>query len=629
MLKQVRDGLKGIVAWFIVALLILAFAAFGVPEIRNFTQRPPLRVGDTGFSAPDIQAAFNREITNRRLSSETGYTREDAIAQGLPEQVIARMAGQAALEAEARRLGLAMPRDVVSEFLRTADQFKNPRTGKFDNETLSQLLQTYQVSVAEFEDLIRSDLLRSQLIEAIAEGPGASEKISQLVLLREFEQRDVRYVTITPEMTGVAAEPTPDALRTLYEAEIAQFTAPEYRTFTALILRNEDFRKDDEVTDALIEEFYERNRARLYEQPERRSLYQLTYDTEVEARAAMAALENGESFETLVDARGLALESVTFENIARDEMIDPNVAEAVFAETVEAGGVVGPVEGVFGQTIALVTDVTAATIEPLDAVRADIANQLASGEETKRLFDAVEEIENERDTGASLADAAEANGLTAETFGPVDRFSFAPGGAIVDGIPGEVLTEVFQLEEGDESQAIALEGDNGYFFVSVTGVTPPQPIAYEDVADEVEQRWRANEREERLARVVTDIRKAVNDGASLADAAEPFGAELVEATLTRDPNQPGFTPTLIDDLFTAEIDTLIAGPVEAGRVVARVTDVTHNVQSSAVAQQSAIRQYLGFQYDQEILDAYAAAVQDEIGVFRDQAGLDRVFALDQ
>ena len=629
MLKQVRDGLKGIVAWFVIVLLILAFAAWGVPELRNFTQRPPLRVGDTGFSAAEIQAAINREIVTRRLNSENGYTREDAIAQGLPDQIIARMTGQAALEEEARRLGLAMPRDVVSHFLQTADQFKNPRTGKFDNETLNNILQTYQVTVRDFEDLVRSDLMRAQLIEAISTGPGAGATIAQHVILREFEIRDIDFVTVTEDLVGVAAEPTPDDLKSYYEAEINDFTAPEYRTFSALILRNENFRDDNEVTEDLIADYYERNKARLYEQPEKRSLYQITFDAEADALAAVEALESGESFASLAEARGAPLASLTFTDAGKDDLLDPNVAEAVFNTEVEAETVVGPIEGLFGFTVAQVTAVTPEATQTLDEVRETIASQLASGEERKRLFDAVEAIENQRDTGASLTDAAEAAGLTAETFGPVDRFSFAPGGVIVDGIPGEVLAQAFSLEEGEESQAISLEDDSGYFFVAVNAITPPAPTPYEDVAEEVEARWRAEERDDRLADAVSQIRSAMADGADLAAAAEPFGAEIVEATLNRDPNHPAFTPVLIDNIFNADKGAVVTGASGPGRVIAVIKDIDHKVEAGAAAQQAAIRQYLGFQYDQEILEAYATAVRDDVGVLRDQQALERVFSLDQ
>ena len=629
MLKQVRDGLKGIVAWFVIVLLILAFAAFGVPELRSFTQRAPLRVGETSFSATEIQAAFNREVVSRRLASEQSYTREDAIAEGVPNQVIARMASQAAMNEEARRLGLAMPRDVVSQFLQTADQFKNPRTGKFDNETLNNILQAYQMNVADFEDLVRSDLMRGQLIEAIASGPGASSVIARNILMREFETREIAFVTITDEMTGVAAEPTPDDLQSFYRGRIDEFTAPEYRTFTALVMRNEDFRDEDEVTDELITEYYERNKARLYEQAEKRSLYQLTYDAEAEALAAVAALENGESFETIADAVGVPIASLTLNEVGKDAILDPNVAEAVFAETVEADAIIGPIQGLFGYTIAQVTAVTPAATQTLEEVRDTIADQLASGEERKRLFDAIEEIENQRDTGASLADAAEATGASAQAVGPIDRFSFAPGGAIIDGIPGEALAEAFRLDEGEESQAIALEDDSGYFFVAVNAITPPAPIPFEDVAEEVETRWRAEERDGRLADAAATIRKAAQDSSDIAAAAEPYGAEVVEADLNRDPNNPAFSPALIDTIFNAEKGAVVSGATDTGRVVAVIRDIDHRIQSSAAAQLASVQQYLGYQYDQEILDAYATAVREDVGVRQDDAAMERVFALDQ
>ncbi len=141
MLQQIRGTMKNVFAFFIIALLILAFAAWGVPEIRQFTQNHAVRVGGEGISILEVQKEFDRYVTNRRLANDEAFDREAAIAGGLPDQIVTSMATQSALKQEAGKMGLLVPRTAVKDFLQDNEQFRNPRTGKFDNEALTGILQ--------------------------------------------------------------------------------------------------------------------------------------------------------------------------------------------------------------------------------------------------------------------------------------------------------------------------------------------------------------------------------------------------------------------------------------------------------------------------------------------------------
>ena len=294
MLKQVRGALKGVGAWFIIALLVLAFALWGVPELRDFTQQTPLRVGDAGFSQRSILAEFNRQIANRRAQREGGYTREQAIAEGVPDLVINSIANRSILEQEAEKMGLVMPRALVKDYLQTDERFQNPATGRFDQFALQNILQANNLSVREFEELLKDDMLRSQLVDAVTIGGLAPKSLASALTLREVERRKIGYLTITEDMAGTPAEPTPDALQTYYEENKSAFTAPEFRTFTAVLLTYEDFSEGLETPEEDLRKLYESTRAR-YESPEKRTIYQITYDSEGEAQGAVAAFAPGQT----------------------------------------------------------------------------------------------------------------------------------------------------------------------------------------------------------------------------------------------------------------------------------------------------------------------------------------------
>jgi peptidyl-prolyl cis-trans isomerase D len=223
-----------------------------------------------------VQKEFDRFVTNRRLANEGEFDREAAIASGAHNQIVQSLAARSALDQESYKMGMSMPREMVREFLQSCEQFKNPRTGKFDNEALSSILREYNYSIREFEDRLQSDLLRNQLISAVSAGGTAPKGLVDALVLRETESRTISYLTITDDMAGEASAPTPQALQEFYKANSSQFMAPEYRTFSAVILKNSDYAEIESVSDVDLLKTYETNKAR-YETPERRTVYQITF----------------------------------------------------------------------------------------------------------------------------------------------------------------------------------------------------------------------------------------------------------------------------------------------------------------------------------------------------------------
>ena len=175
-------------------------------------------------------------------------------------------------------------------------------------------------------------------------------------------------------------------------------------------------------------------------------------------------MRQGKPFEQIAVERGLTLDAVTFNEAKRSDILDPSVQEAAFADGLKEGDIPDAVESLFGWTVVQIAGILPAETSTFEEKREEIEAQFLEQDVRRELLNAIDEIEEERDTGAGLLSAAEAAGFEIETFGPIDRYSFEPGGAIVDRVPGEALAEVFRLNEGEESEAEELAERDGYFF---------------------------------------------------------------------------------------------------------------------------------------------------------------------
>lgn len=626
MLKQIRGAMKSFVVIIVSVPLIIAFAAWGVPEMSQLSQNYAVRVGKSGISGIEVRNEFDRYATNQRFSNDGQFDRSGAIAAGIPNQIVQSLALRSALDQEAAKMGLSIPREEVRQFLQSSDQFKNPNTGKFDNDVLTGLLREYNYSVAEFEDRLRSDLVNNQVASAIGPGGPAPKAFSDALILRETESRDVSILTITDDMAAPAPQETPELLKDYYAKNSAQFMAPEMRTFAAVILKAADYNSDGAVSDEDLLKAYEATKAK-YETPERRTVYQLTIENEADAKTALDALKNGAPFEKVAGDNGKTLADATFTEALQKDFIDPKVGAAIFGANA-AGDVVGPIEGVFGFTIAQIVAITPATTTPFEEAKAEIAADMQQRSSKKNLFDAIEAIENSRDTGASLADAAAAADLVAIEYGPVDSFSFSSGGAIVAGVPGEVLRRAFELEEGEESDATEFSDGSGYFFVSVHEVTPPAAIPFETVENEVRARWQEADRTTRLDAVVKEVRAAVDSGKTLKEAAAALNRAPIEEKISRRTGNQLLTEPLVEQAFSAEIGEAISGPgaSDGAQIVATIDAVSYNTDIVGAENVSMFAQYIGGQLGQELVDAYSKSVLTDSGIKIYQDRIDAQFA---
>jgi peptidyl-prolyl cis-trans isomerase D len=627
MLNQVRDKLKGAVAWIFVVLLVGAFSLFGVPEVRQLTGNSALAVGGERYSAQYVQNEFNRAVNQRRRESNGKFTQEDAIASGLPDQVISSITTNGALKQLGKSMRLVVPREMVADFLQKNENFQNSATGRFDETVLQTILGQNGITASEFEDRIAEDMMRSQLVNALTAGGPAPELLTEAVLLRNTERRLISYLIVTNEMSGIPAEPTPDDLQNYYQQNPATFTAPEYRTFDILELRAEDFREGLTVSEEELRRLYDINKPRLYDIPETRTLYQITLDTQPDAQAAVAALRQGKPFENIATERGLTLDSVTFSDAQKSEILDPAVAEAAFQDGQSAGDILDPVQSLFGWTVVQIANVNPPQTKEYDEVRDDLEADFLANDTRRAMLSAVDLIEEERDTGATLAVAAEAAGLTVQSVGPADRFGITPGGVAIENLSGDALNEAFRLEEGEESEALELTDTDGYYFVSMREITEPTLKPYDDVRDDVERRWREQERTTRISKTARSIREAVEKGASLAEAAAPFNRTPIEMFIDRRFENEAISRQFNDRIFFAERGDIILGPAALGeaQIVAQIKDIGFSRNSVSPGEVDILRQYIGYQLDQELLEAFVTQIRNDYGVNVNRAQLDLVF----
>jgi foldase protein PrsA len=158
------------------------------------------------------------------------------------------------------------------------------------------------------------------------------------------------------------------------------------------------------VTDADIEEYYEKNKRR-FAQPERRDLRVVLTKTEAKAEEARKALEDGQSWKKVVNEYSIDEASKAQAGLLpavakgqQDKALDDAVFEA------KKGELEGPVKTQFGWYVFEVDKITPASQQSLDQSKDTIRNLLRSERQQKALDEFVKEFREDYREQTECAD---------------------------------------------------------------------------------------------------------------------------------------------------------------------------------------------------------------------------------
>ena len=167
-MKNLRTHGKSTIVWILMALLILGLGGFGVTSFSGGRTEIG-SVGETKVTADEYARSLRNEINAYSQQAGQPFTMAQAQAIGLPQAVQAQLFTGAALEEQARRIGVSVGDDRVRQSILNADAFKGPN-GNFDRTAYAQVLQRQGMSEAEFESAVRKDEARLLLQRAVAGG---------------------------------------------------------------------------------------------------------------------------------------------------------------------------------------------------------------------------------------------------------------------------------------------------------------------------------------------------------------------------------------------------------------------------------------------------------------------------
>jgi peptidyl-prolyl cis-trans isomerase D len=599
--------------WVILLLLIVGLAGFGATNFGGSVQSVG-RVGDTEIEINRYALEMQQEL--RALAAEQGRTvpMVEANEMGLPQAVLGRVVGQAGMEDEAAALGLSVGDEAVSKQILAIPAFQGV-DGNFDRQAYQFTLESSGLSVAEFEERIRTETAANLVQSAVASGVILPPVFTERLYAFAREARDVTWARLGPEdLETIVPEPTEEELVAFHEANPDLFTSPETKAITYAWLTPDmllDTMEPDEdalraVYDDRIEEFV---------QPERRLVERLVFPDEAAAQAAKARVDAGEvDFEALVAERGLALSDVDLGDVSEAELGDAGAAVFALAEP----GVAGPAPSSLGPALFRVNAILAPRNITFEEAREELLPEVQMDRARRAISDMVDDLDDRLAGGATIEDMANETDMelgqidfTAETdegIAAYASFREAAAAAQPDDFP-----EIVEIPEG------------GVFALRVDEVRPPALQPLDDVRDAAVAAWKAQETQRLMADEAGVVAESIRNGREMAAVRLPLGTER---GMTRDMFVENTPADFVAQVFEMEPNEIRVISDATGAWIVRLDQVTQADQNSPEAQ--ALKTIFGQQGTQalatDVLEAFTQALIATKGVEINQAAVNAVHA---
>jgi len=523
MLDRMRAFASTWPARILIVALMVGLAFWGISNVFvNLGSTTVANVGGQEISTRQFERDLRAQLNAYADRTGSLPTLEQALAQGIPGQVLQQLAASAAIEGLAADFGMGASDARIADLVARDPGFSSVMGG-FDRQRFTDVLRQNGWTEAEYLDAQAKVAQRRQLVEALFRGLPAPTTMQDIVRRYQADTRTLDYFTLSFTSVGPIPDPGDAELQNYLEANPSRYRTEETRTIRVLALTPQTYAASLRITDTDLLADYERTAAS-YVAPATRTVSTVDLPSAgVEAQFNVGA-SGGMAFQTLLNQTGLADAVRSLGTLTRAEMTDDALAEAAFNMQAGDFAVIDGTNGTGGKRAVYVSAADPGGQLPFDAVKDQVRDKLALEKARDAMPDVIDQIEESRAAMVSIDDIAGQFGLTA-----TQAMVTGDGGGLeaVPGLPEDARARVaqaaFQATEGRLAAAIPLSADATVWF-DLISVQAARDQTLAEARDAVLEDWTAERTDELLAARASDLADRVDQGEAIGAVAAEVGA---------------------------------------------------------------------------------------------------------
>ncbi len=586
-------------------------------------------VGDERVDTSELSTAMRTAFDRARQQNPT-LTMEAFVAAGTLDRVLDELISRAGIGEFARQYGLRAGKRLIDSEIVQIPQFRDA-SGNFDRTAFLAILNQQGVSEADVRNDFQQGLLARQVLTPVELGATMPRSMVKRYasLLRESRTGTIAILpSIAYAPTGA---PTDAQLQAYYRSQSAAYVRPERR-----VLRWASF-GDDVVgnlpapTDAQIKAYYDKNAAR-YSASEQRTFTQLVVPTQQAAQAIETEVKGGKSLDQAAREKGLSTARIG--PVSQEQLAgQASAAVAQNAFSAAQGALITPARGGLGWYILRTDAIQRTPARSIDAARGEIVETLATEQRRQALNDLTSKLEDELDSGGSLAEIAKQHGLTLVSTPPITADGKVYGAeGQVSQLLTPTLSTAFAMDEEQPQLAEVVPGKTFVLYeASQIIASATAPLA--EIREQVAADWRKAQGSAAAKQAADRVLKRIQGGATLAAAlaAEkralpaPDRIDMKREQLTQLAGQ-GRVPAALALMFSMAQGTekRLEAPSNNGWFVVQLDKIALGQVADNDPLLARSRTELGPTVGSEYSEQFVKAILGELGVERNPAAINAV-----
>ncbi len=533
MLHVIRERATGWVAYFIVLIISIPFALWGISEYLGFGGGAD--VAEVNGHPIPIERYNELYQNNRSRNTPPPGADSEQWERGLKLRVLDGLIDQVLLfqYLDGERLDVTDAK--LAQSIQAMDLFRVD--GHFDEERYQKILEVNRITPARFEADQREQMRTQIIAQMLTDSALATDAEVREYQALQDQTRDVRYFEVKGDRFFDLGAVTEEEIKADYEESQDRYMAPERVKVSYLELRLDSMDDGTPLSEEAVAEYYEA-RALDFMAPELRKLRQIFLkgsESDEQARELYKRLQEGEDFAELAQehsqdelsrSRGGQIGWVAEGDLPED------LAALVFS--LDPGKVSEPIKTERGVYLLDVQELEPARLQSLEEVRDQVVEQARRADLEGRYAAAAEELgllayENPE----SLAAAAEQLGMEIQSTDLVPLPAL-PAGVLTQEAVVTALRSDEVLRGGMNSDRIDLEVDWSVV-VRVDEHEEARTLPLEAVADRVRNDLARQAAWAALLAHASELTERLREEPDIEALAESDGARLItRAGLTRD-----------------------------------------------------------------------------------------------
>ena len=558
MLQQIRERAQGWIAWFIVILISIPFALWGIQEYLGVgSEQAVATVNGQEITEREFERGYREFRQRLRQQLGANYRPELFDEARLREEVLNSMIRNQLILQSAADMGLSAGDDLVRAMIVSIPGFSV--AGRFDQQAYERGVRSRGLTPAGFEDQMRRALVSEQLSKAIVASEFTTdEELKQQIALTQ-QQRELQYVKVESKPFLAVAEVSEKEIRDYYASNQNDFIAPERVKVEYLDLQIDNISKTLTADEESLLGFYEQQKHEYVTPEQRRASHILitveegvdTQAVDAARQAAEAALErirNGEDFAAV--ARDVSQDPGSSDLGGDLGYFEKGVMDQAFEDAVfgmKTDDVSDPVRSSFGFHVIKLTAIRPTQGKSYEEAKEEIRQAFLKSEAERLFYEYAERLNDlAYEDPDSLQPAAEALGMTTLTSDWLGR----QGGAADLFAAPKVVGAAFSddvLIEGHNSEMIEI-GPERMVVLRVTEHEEATVRPFDDVQAEIEEKLKVEKAGEKARKRGEDLLGRLKQGESLQSLADAEALTVVTSGLVGR-NDRALPPALLQRLF--------------------------------------------------------------------------------